>query len=259
MITKMKDINNNFEKKYKKLLKSIFIKGEETSNRTLINTYVLFNKNLKIDLTEGFPIITGKKIFFEKALAEFKWMFKGKTDLSYLHKHKVFWWDEFAKDNNLGKVYGYQIKKYNGLFDQIKYVIKEINNNSRRAIINLWNPCDLRDQALPCCFTQLDFVRINHKLNLSIHFRSSDVFLGLPYDIIVGALFLITIAEKCNLQYNYLALNLSNAHMYVNHTNPVKKYLNNKIYNLPTLKGNYDNYNLINYKSNEYLKADLVI
>ena len=134
--------------------------------------------------------------------------------LSHVNDNNVNWWDGFAKNNKLGKIYGYQIRNYNGSFDQIKYVINEINNNSRRALITLWNPSELKEQALPCCYTQLNFVRINNKLNMSINFRSSDLFLGLPYDIIFAALFLHTIANECNLEANILGLNIADAHIY---------------------------------------------
>tara|TARA_R100001463_G_scaffold6764_4_gene21938 strand:+ start:5776 stop:6534 length:759 start_codon:yes stop_codon:yes gene_type:complete len=252
-------MNNLFEKKYKKLLLKIILKGQMVNNRTNTPTIKLFNKHLNINLQKGFPIITGKKIFFNKALGEFKWMYEGKTDLKYLQNYNINWWNDFAINNKLGKVYGYQIRKYNNVFDQIKYVIKEIKNNSRRAIVNLWNPCDLNDQALPCCFTQMNFVRTNKELNLVVHFRSSDVFLGLPYDIIVMALFLYTIAKECNLQPKLLGLNLADAHVYINQLSQIKKYLSNGIKNLPTLTGEYNNYKLKNYSSYDYIKTPLVI
>lgn len=252
-------MNNKFEKKYKKLLKKITLKGYITKNRTDVSSIKLFNKQLNINLQKGFPIITGKKIYFEKALAEFKWMYEGKTNLKYLQQHNVNWWNDFAIDNKLGKVYGYQIRNYNNMFDQVNYVIKEINSNSRRAIINLWNPCDLKDQALPCCFTQLNFVKIKKELNMVAHFRSSDVFLGLPYDIIIMALFLITIANKTNLKAKLLGLNLADAHIYTNQLTQIKEYLNNGIKNLPILLGDYNNYKLKNYVSFNYIKTPLAI
>ncbi len=248
-----------FETEYKNLLLQCLSNNALTTNRTNVKTYKLFNKSINIDLTKGFPVLTSKKIFFEKALAEFRWMFKGRTDLKYLQDNNIKWWNDFANDNReLGKVYGHQIRNFGYEVDQIKYVINEINNNSRRAIITLWNPCDLQDQALPCCFTQFNFVRISNKLNMTMAFRSSDLFLGLPYDIIVGALFLITISNKCNLMANTLGLNLADAHIYETHINQVKKYCNNKMHKLPMLKGDYNNYILKNYISENFIKADLI-
>ena len=248
---------NNFETNYKKLLANILHNGELTSNRTNVKTLSLFNEVLNINLNEGFPIITGKKIFFKKALAEFKWMFEGRTDIEYLNNRNVKWWNMYGK--NLGPIYGHQLRKFNNKYDQIKYAINEINNNSRRAVINLWNIEDLKKQVLPCCFTQLNFVRINNKLNLSVHFRSSDTFLGLPYDIIVLGLFLITIANETKLTPNTLGINLANAHIYTNQIDHVTTYLSNKTYSLPFIKGDYNNYELINYISNKFIKTEYVI
>jgi thymidylate synthase len=250
---------NKFEQSYKKLLLKVLQEGEETKNRTKINTLKLFNENLIINLFEGFPIITGKKIYFKKALAEFKWIFEGRTDLKYLQDNNINWWNNFAINGKLGKVYGYQIKKYNNSIDQIKYCINEIKNNTRRAIITLWNPSDLKEQVLPCCYTQMNFVRCNNKLNLAMYFRSSDLFLGLPYDIIFGALFLIEISKQCNLVPYQLGLNLGDAHIYKNHINQINLYIKNNIYKLPKLKGNYNNYYLDNYISNKLIKVPLVV
>jgi thymidylate synthase len=252
-------MSNIFETEYKQLLMRCFLKGEIIKNRTAVETYALFNQNINIDLQYGFPIVTGKKIFFDKALHEFKWIYEGRVDLDYLNKNNINWWNNFAKNGKLGKIYGYQIRKFNGVFDQVKYVINEINNNSRRAVITLWNPTDLKEQALPCCYTQLNFVRINNKLNMSINFRSSDLFLGLPYDIIFAALFLYTVANECNLAPANLGLNIANAHIYINHKKAVQEYYRKPMYNLPELKGTYNNYELKNYKSGELIKAKLVL
>lgn len=242
-----------FETKYKQLLMRCMLQEDLIENRTGVNTKVLFNQSFNIDMNQGFPILTGKKIFFDKAFAEFNWIYSGRTDLEYLEKHNVNWWKPFAKNNKLGKIYGYQVRKFNGTFDQVKYCIDEIKNNSRRAVITFWNPTDLKEQALPCCYTSFEFVRINNKLNMRMNFRSSDLFLGLPYDIIVGALFLIKISEACNLQPNQLGISISNAHIYENHFNEVKEYYSRPNYDLPE----YKNEKLINYKSFDYIKTKL--
>ena len=250
---------NKFEQTYKDLLLRVLQYGEENKNRTGINTLKLFNQSVNINLNEGFPIVTGKKIYFKKALAEFKWIYEGRTDLKYLKDNNINWWNDFAVKGQLGKVYGYQINKYNNSINQINYCVNEIKNNTRRAIITLWNPSDLKEQALPCCYTQLNFVRSNNKLNLVMHFRSSDLFLGLPYDIIFGTLFLIEISKQCNLIPSQLGLNLADAHIYKNHIEQVNLYLESDTYKLPQLKGNYNNYYLDDYKSNKLIKAPLAI
>lgn len=246
---------NQFETQYKQLLMRCLLSNDLIENRTGVKTKVLFNQSFSIDLKKGFPIVTSKKIFFDKAFAEFEWIFNGHTDLQYLKERNVNWWDAFAIDNKLGKVYGYQVRKFNGIFDQVKYCVNELKNNSRRALITFWNPTDLKEQALPCCYTSFEFVRINDKLNMKMNFRSSDLFLGLPYDIIVGALFLIEISKLCNLKANELGISISNAHIYENHFDSVKEYYLKENYVLPE----YKNGELLNYKSHKFIKADLVV
>lgn len=249
---------SKFEKDYQKLLIAILREGLLSSNRTGIDTYKLFNQNINIDLQEGFPILTGKKVYFDKGLAEFRWIYEGKTDIKYLNDRNVKWWNGYNQDD-LGKVYGYQVKSFNGVFDQIKYVIKEINNNTRRAVITLWNPCDFNEQVIPCCYTQFNFVKMGDTLNMVMHFRSSDVFLGLPYDIIVGALFLYSVAKETNLKPSMLGLSLADAHIYNNQVNSVEQYLHNEIYELPELLGDYDNYSLTDYTTNKFIKTNFTI
>ena len=251
---------SDFEYKYKWLLSEALEHGSLSHNRTKIPTYKLFNQTIEIDLEKGFPIITGKKIFWKKALAEFNWIYSGRTDLEYLHEHKIFWWDDFAVENDLGKIYGYQIRNFNGHVDQIKYAIKEIKEGSRRAVITLWNPSELNAQALPCCYTLLNFVVAGDGLNLVIHFRSSDLFLGLPYDIIFGALMLKTISEQTGLRSHRLALNLADAHVYACHHEQIVEYLNTETFNLPLLSGSYKKgFELKNYKHGPYIKSKLVL
>jgi thymidylate synthase len=251
---------SDFEYKYKWLLSEVLEHGVNSENRTGIATKKLFNQNIEINLNKGFPVVTGKKIFWEKALAEFYWIYSGRTDLEYLHAHNIFWWDNFAVENKLGKIYGYQIRNFNGHVDQIKYAIKEIKKGSRRAIITLWNPSELDAQALPCCYTLLNFVEAGGDLNLIIHFRSSDLFLGLPYDIIFGALMLKTISEQTGLKSHRLALNLADAHIYECHHEQIVKYLNTETFNLPLLSGSYaKGFILNNYKHGPYIKSKLVL
>lgn len=247
-----------FETEYRQLLMRCLLNGEISENRTGVMTKKLFNQSFNIDLRKGFPIITGKKIFFDKALHEFLWIFKGDTNVDYLNQHNINWWNSYAKDKELGKVYGYQLRKYNGTFDQIKYVQKEIKNNSRRAVISLWNPTDLNDQALPCCYTQMTFVRENEFLNMAIDFRSSDIFLGLPYDIIFGALLLDHISKKVNLKPKFLGLSLKDAHIYAPHKNAAMEYYKQHIYKLPELQGALETYSLKGYRCGKYIKANLI-
>lgn len=247
---------SKFENDYRKLLRRVIENGTHVKNRTGINAITSFGESITIDLGEGFPIITGKKIFFDKAYHEYFWIKNGGTRTKYLNDHGITWWNSYADINgSLGKTYGYQMRSFNGEEDQLELAINEIRNNSRRAHITMWNPSDIGEQVLPCCYTGITFVRIGNELNLSIDFRSSDIFVGLPYDIIFGALLLIEVAAHCELRVGKLKMNLNNAHVYVNNVIPATSYLGEQIYKLPkyVIRTN----ELIDYKHGPYIEAKL--
>lgn len=247
-----------FEQDYMQLLADVKNKGELTNNRTGVDTLVCFNKQLNIDLTNGFPIVTGKKIFFDKGYHEYLWIRNGLTTTKYLNANGIHWWDSYAVNGELGRTYGYQLRNYNGEKDQLMDAIDEIGRNTRYAHITMWNPSDIHKQVLPCCYTGITFVRIGDELNMAMDFRSSDLFLGLPYDIIFGALLLIEVAEFCELKPKMLGLNLVNAHIYVNHLEQVDKYLEREIFELPSIFRKHMNIpKLVNYKCGEYIEAPL--
>jgi thymidylate synthase len=246
---------NKFEQDYRMLLAEVWGTGIEQETRTSMNAKVLFDRNLSIDLRDGFPIVTAKKIFFHKAYHEYIWMRDGMITTEYLNKHGIHWWDKYSDENNsLGRTYGYQLRNYNGDFDQLMFAANEIKMGSRRAHITMWNPSDLGHTPLPCCYTSFTFVRIGDKLNMSMNFRSSDLFLGLPYDICVGALMLIEMAKFCELEPVKLAIKIDNAHIYMNHEKPLMQYLEFEIHRLPT----YLNNGIIgDYIHGPYIKADM--
>ena len=247
---------SKFENDYKALLQRVIDNGELVGNRTGVDAVTSFGEQIIFDLSEGFPLITGKKMFFNKGYHEYAWIINGGTTTKYLNEKGIHWWDQYADEKgSLGRVYGYQINKFNGEFDQITYALREIKNNSRRAHITLWNPTDLPKQALPCCYTGITFVRINNKLNLNIDFRSSDLFIGLPYDIIFGMLLLIDSAEFCELEVGQVKLNLNNAHIYLNNLDDAKTYLSLPIFELCKL--DLVNRDVIDYKHGPYIKSKM--
>lgn len=251
---------SKFETSYKDLIEKIISNGHLVDNRTGVPAMQLFNQQININLKDGFPIITGKKIFFLKAYHEYMWIREGMTTTKYLNDHDIKWWDKYAKpDGDLGRTYGYQLRNYNGNFDQLAYVIKEIKQGSRRAHITMWNPSDLEYQSLPCCYTSFNFVRTERTLSMSMDFRSSDVFLGLPYDIVVGALLLIDVAEFTGLTPVHLGINLSNAHLYANHEKQIKDYLKAETHKLPIYVNSFNDpvNKLINYKHSKFIQAPL--
>lgn len=252
----LKDISV-FEYHYKQLLHKILNNGSSEENRTGVNCLTLFAEQLKIDMSSNrLPIVTGKKIFYKKAYHEAIWFLEGMTTINYLNQHNINWWDEYANEKGeLGKTYGYQLRNYSGEFDQLDYVCNQLKFKSRRAHITLWNPNELKETALPCCYTGFTFVLTNQgkTLNMSMQFRSSDAFLGLPYDIIVGAIFMKRVADFCELKLGEFSLDLSNVHIYENHIKQVNQYLNSDCYDLPE----FTNTTEIAYKHGPYIPAPL--
>lgn len=248
--------NPHFELDYKILISNILETGSLEDNRTKTKAYVLFGQDLRIDMSSRLlPIVTGKKIFFDKAYHEYKWIIQGGTTIKYLNEHGINWWDKYAGSlGSLGKTYGYQINNYNGNFNQLSYALMQIKMRTRRAHITLWNPCELEETALPCCYTGITFVVTGNKLNMSMSFRSSDVFLGLPYDIIFAALLLRDMSAYSELDMGEIKLNLENAHIYENHKEQCYKYLSENCRPLPAMPSKDI---LINYKHGPYIKVPL--
>lgn len=247
---------NYFEEEYKELLRKILSYGSKEQNRTGVDCYTLFGKDISFYLGNNeMPVITGKKIFYNKAFHEAEWIFSGDENTAYLNDNGINWWNEYAdNEGNISKTYGYQLRNYNGYFDQIEYVVKEINKGSRRAYVSFWNPTDQNDK-IPCCYTGMNFVLTSNGmiLNAEIQFRSSDAFLGLPYDFIVLALILKKIAYETNKKPGRIKYSLSNAHIYYNHFEAVQQYLRTKTYRLPFDNGT----DTLDYKSGPYIEAKL--
>lgn len=251
---------SRFEQDYRELLSKALITGQSKDNRTGVRAFTLFNETLTIKLNQGFPILTGKQIFFNKALHEYRWIVQGLTHLTYLHQHGIFWWDEFADEKGyLGKTYGYQLRSFNGLVDQLDYVHREIRGNSRRAHITLWNPSELNQTMLPPCYTGFTFVRVGSKLNMTVQMRSSDMFLGLPYDIIVCTLLLYEVAIFNELEPDRIGFQISDGHIYDNHIEAVNTYLSREILPLPTLYKSEETreFELFGYEHKDYIFAPL--
>ena len=248
---------NRFEEDYKDLVRDVYMKGTVSSNRTGIHTICCFNKSLTIDLQKGFPIVTGRKIFFDKAYHEYIWIKEGLTTLTYLHQNNILWWDEYAdKNGDLGKTYGYQLRSFNGEVDQLQYINSKLKfeRDSRRMHVTFWNPSDLADNKLPPCYTGMTFMVEGNKLNMSFQLRSSDLLLGLPYDICVMALFVHNIADFNELKVGKLGVQITNAHIYQNHIYQTQEYLLSETYNLPKLLK--DN-TLSKYKHGKHIKIQL--
>lgn len=248
-----------FEYEYRQLVNDILengidLHGRNGTMRSLINTTLTASQ-------DKLPIITGKKVFYDKAIAEFIWMLDGRSDIGFLHEHGIHWWDDYAINNEIPKAYGYQLRHDP---DQIQYVLHELQKpfTSRRARISLWQPRDLNEQVIPCCYTEFDFIKRSDGLQMIMTFRSSDIFLGFPYDALVGFLLLDYIASKLKIKPYGISYNFINVHIYEEHINAVRSYLNAP-YGQGSLliekPGELDGYTIKIENQGKYIKAPLVL
>jgi thymidylate synthase len=258
-------------KAYLDLLKNILDNGFLKEDRTKTGTYSIFGNQIRINMDEGFPLLTTKKVHFKSIAVELFWFIKGSTNIKYLVERGVSIWNEWpyekysksssfqnetmeefiekiknddlfaSKWGDLGPVYGKQWRDFNS-FDQLKWVIEEIktNPNSRRLIVSSWNPPLIKEMVLPPCHTLFQFNVIDNKLSLSLYQRSADVFLGLPFNIASYALLLLLVARETNLEAKDLIISTGDTHIYKNHLDVVEIQLKRVPRKLPKLTINSD-------------------
>lgn len=199
----------------------------------------LIGQSMVFDLTEGFPLLTTKKINMKHIVFEVAWYLQGTTSINYLTERGINIWNNWAdKDNSIGKTYGYQWKHFNDVYDQVaevKRLLKE-DKYSRRIMINGWNPIQLNDMALPPCIVNLHFIVEDNRLNLVVYQRSADFCLGVPYDIAEMALITHLFADEAGLNVGKLTMFYGDLHIYHDHINTFlsDQYLN-IVYELPQL------------------------
>ena len=231
----------NIENEYKGLLSGIFYGGMEKEDRTGTGTRSVFGRTIKHDMALGFPLLTSKRISFNAARTELLWILQGRTDLKYLEDNGVnYWRPDYIRsgrtDETLGPVYGKQWRDFNGV-DQLKELVHSINTNpsSRRLIVSAWAPHEMQDMALPPCHYAFQVYINNDTLDLMWMQRSADVFLGLPYDIAMYGLLLELLAKGSGLKPGKLIGQLGDCHLYNNHLDQAKIYLDRPKRALPKL------------------------
>lgn len=272
----------NIEDEYRGLLSSILHGGMEKPDRTGTGTRSVFGRMLRHDMAAGFPILTTKKIYFDKAITELLWILLGDTSLAYLHERGVRYWDaDYERsgrtDGTLGPVYGKQWRDFNGV-DQLANLLRSIQTepHSRRLMVSAWNPADIPDMVLPPCHHGFQVYVNNGKLDLMFLQRSADVFLGLPYDIVMYGALLEMLAEGANLKPGRLTASLGDCHLYNNHLEQAELQLTREPKPLPKLKVDFgltiregagdfvfiptkNMISLINYESHPAIKAELSV
>jgi thymidylate synthase len=264
------------EYEYLKLIAHILKQGKTKPTRGIHGIKSVFGYQMRFDLRHGFPLLTTKKMPFSLLMHELLWFVSGSSNIRYLQDHKIHYWDEFAdKDLNLGPVYGVQWRNWldhdgNGI-DQLQWAIDQIKTNphSKGIIVNAWNVADLEAMRLPPCHTMFQFDVTKGKLRLQLYQRSSDVFLGLPFNIAQYAMLLQMVAHVTGLEARELIISIGNAHLYNNHLEQAKEQLRRKPLPFPKLRLNADvgdidkfdetSFILEDYQAHPHIKAPLVI
>jgi thymidylate synthase len=276
-------------KQYLDLLRHVRENGTFKGDRTGTGTYSVFGYQMRFDLSEGFPLVTTKKIHFKSVVHELLWFLKGDTNTQYLKDNGVRIWDEWADENgDLGPVYGFQWRNWpnaNGAsVDQVKQVVEQLkrNPNSRRIIISAWNPSDLPDEtispqqnvkegrmALAPCHAFFQFYVSEGKLSCQLYQRSADIFLGVPFNIASYALLTMMLAQVCDLEPGDFVHTLGDAHLYTNHQKQVELQLSRDPLPLPRMKINpaikdifdftFDDFELVDYQHHEHIKGIVAV
>lgn len=246
-------------KQYLDLLNRILTEGVEKSDRTGTGTISVFGNQMRFNLSEGFPLLTTKKLHLKSIIYELLWFLNGDTNVKYLQEHGVRIWNEWAdEDGCLGHIYGYQWRSwpdYNGgHIDQISEVISLIKNNpdSRRMIVSAWNVADLNNMNLPPCHVMFQFYVANGKLSCQLYQRSADTFLGVPFNIASYSLLTMMMAQVCGLQPGDFVYTTGDTHIYLNHLEQVKLQLSRTPRALPKMHINPDVKDIFSFKYEDF-------
>jgi len=263
-------------KQYLNLLKDVKTNGIKKSDRTGTGTISVFGRQIRFDLTDGFPCITTKKLHLKSIIHELLWFLQGDTNIKYLKDNGVRIWDEWADENgDLGHVYGYQWRSWptpdEKSIDQIAQLIDSLKNkpDSRRHIVSAWNVADIETMALPPCHSLFQFYVANNKLSCQLYQRSADLFLGVPFNIASYALLTLMVAQVCGYEPGEFVHTFGDAHIYLNHLEQVDLQLSREPKKLPTMKINpevkdifsfkYEDFELLNYNAHPHIKGKVAV
>ncbi len=260
-------------KQYHDLLKHVLEKGQAKADRTGTGTLSVFGYQMRFDLSEGFPMVTTKKIHLKSVIYELLWFLRGDTNIGYLQENGVRIWNEWADENgDLGPVYGQQWRNWNNeQLDQISEVVETIRNNpdSRRMLVAAWNPSVLPDTsksfaqnvaegkaALPPCHAFFQFYVADGRLSCQLYQRSADIFLGVPFNIASYALLTLMIAQVCGLQPGEFIHTFGDAHIYNNHMEQIRLQLSRELRPLPRMKLNPEVTDLFAFRFEDFTLED---
>lgn len=269
---------------YHELLRHVIKNGVSKDDRTGVGTLSVFGHQVRFDLSEGFPILTTKRIHFKSVVEELLWFLRGDTNVKYLQERGVTIWNEWADEKgSLGPLYGAQWRQWpafdtdhSGLYrrhtvDQIENLVRQIREdpNSRRLIVSAWNVADLDKMALAPCHTLFQFYVANGRLSCQMYQRSADLFLGVPFNIASYALLTHMVAQVCGLQVGDYIHTFGDLHLYSNHLNQAATQLARIPRELPTLVLNpevkniddftYEDIQLVGYDPHPPIKAEVAV
>ena len=237
---------------------------------------LVFGYQMRFDLSEGFPLLTTKKLHLRSIIYELLWFLRGETNVQYLQNHGVRIWNEWADENGeLGPVYGAQWRTWTvadgETVDQISTVIEQIKNNpnSRRLIVSAWNVGELKKMALPFCHALFQFYVQDGRLSCQLYQRSADVFLGVPFNIASYALLTMMVAQACQLQAGDFVPTFGDAHLYLNHIDQARLQLTRQPYPKPRIvisqdvqsifDFKYEDFELLDYQSHPHIRAEISV
>ncbi len=263
-------------KQYLDLMKHVLDNGAKKDDRTGTGTLSTFGYQMRFNLSEGFPLLTTKKLHIKSIIYELLWFLRGDTNVKYLQEHGVNIWNEWADERgDLGPVYGAQWRAWRasdgGTIDQISQLIEQIKSNpdSRRLIINAWNVGELSKMRLAPCHLLFQFYVAGGRLSCQLYQRSADIFLGVPFNIASYALLTMMIAQVCDLRPGEFVHTLGDAHLYSNHLEQARLQLARAPRALPQMKINpsvksifefdYSDFELSGYEPHPHIKAEVAV
>ena len=263
-------------KQYLDLMRHVHEHGTVKTDRTGTGTKSVFGYQMRFDLSEGFPVVTTKKLHLRSIIHELLWFLRGDTNIHYLKDNGVSIWDEWADENgNLGPVYGSQWRSWPTAdgrhIDQIAQVIEQIKRtpDSRRLIVSAWNVGEIDHMALPPCHAFFQFYVADNKLSCQLYQRSADIFLGVPFNIASYALLTTMVAQVTNLQPGDFVHTLGDAHLYSNHMEQTALQLSREPLPLPIMKINpevkdifafkFEDFELVGYECHPHIKAPVAV
>lgn len=263
-------------RQYLDLMKHVLDNGTQKQDRTGTGTLSVFGYQMRFKLSEGFPLLTTKKLHIKSIIYELLWFLRGETNVRYLREHGVNIWNEWADENGeLGPVYGAQWRSWKtqegNTIDQIGQLIDQIKSNpdSRRLIVNAWNVGELPKMALPPCHLLFQFYVADGRLSCQLYQRSADIFLGLPFNIASYALLTMMVAQVCDLEPGELVHTLGDTHLYLNHVEQARLQLAREPLRLPQMlikrsvrsifEFDYEDFELVGYEAHPHIRAEVAV